>query len=111
MSMNRRDFSKIAAIFTGTLLIPKSLMAKSKKDDHNFKSTESECVWKLGTPCGGKVSEVELFNKQILVPICSNHLHEHRIIMSLGKADCDIEQVLDLSDVEREKMLEKLDIK
>ena len=55
---------------------------------------ELKCVWAMGTPCEGKVSETELFAKQIKVPICENHLEEHSHVMILAKNGYDVEAIL-----------------
>jgi hypothetical protein len=48
----------------------------------------------MGTPCEGKVEEVEMFDGQIKIPICEQHLEEHRDIMILHKHKYDIEEIL-----------------
>ena len=53
-----------------------------------------KCVWNMGTECSDDVKEVEFFNKQIKVPVCSNHIEEHRIVMTLHKNGYDVEEIL-----------------
>lgn len=48
----------------------------------------------MGTECSDDVQEVELFSKQIKVPVCSNHLNEHKFVMILHKNNYDVEEVL-----------------
>lgn len=65
---------------------------KNKWD--KFKKTTEACVWQIGTPCGGEVREAELFDHQIRIPICENHLQEHEDIMLLHKNKYDVEEIL-----------------
>ncbi len=53
-----------------------------------------KCVWNMGTDCSDDVEEVEFFNKQIKVPVCKNHIEEHKYVMILHKNGYDIEEVL-----------------
>ena len=53
-----------------------------------------KCVWDMGTECSDDVKEVELFNSQIKIPICSKHLEEHKYIMVLHRNGYDIEEIL-----------------
>jgi len=55
---------------------------------------ELKCVWCMGTPCEGKVSEVSFFNNQITIPVCEKHVEEHKHIMILHKNNYDVEEIL-----------------
>lgn len=57
-------------------------------------STDEKCVWQIGTPCGGETTQKEFFNHQIRIPVCGNHLNEHREIMVLHKNGYDVEEIL-----------------
>jgi hypothetical protein len=48
----------------------------------------------MGTECSDDVQEVEFFNKQIKVPVCSNHIEEHKCVMILHKNGYDVEEIL-----------------
>jgi hypothetical protein len=71
-----------------------------------------KCVWLLGTPCNNPpVYWAEMFNHQIRIPICEHHLHEHRVIMSLFyNGHRDVEEILNASYEEREKMMEGVEL-
>lgn len=58
------------------------------------KAKELKCVWNMGTPCADDVQERELFGQQIKVPICSNHVEEHKFVMILHKNGYDVEEIL-----------------
>jgi hypothetical protein len=60
----------------------------------NTKKEELKCVWHIGTPCCGEVKEVEMFGHQIRIPICENHVAEHKEIMLLNKNGYDVEEIL-----------------
>lgn len=63
-------------------------MAKNKEEN------KLRCVWNMGTPCSDQVSEVEFFGKQIKVPVCTNHIEEHKYVMILHKNGYDVEEIL-----------------
>lgn len=73
-------------------------MSKKVAKDDSFK-----CVWNMGTPCDGDVTETELFDAQIKIPICNGHIEEHKDIMTLHKNGYDIEEVLNMTAEERRK--------
>jgi hypothetical protein len=58
------------------------------------KKEELKCVWHLGSNCTGEITEQELFNHQIRIPICECHLAEHKEIMLLHKNGYDVEEIL-----------------
>lgn len=64
---------------------------------------ELECVWNMGTPCEGKTNEQDLFDAQIRVPICTDHLQQHRDILTLHKNGYDIEDVLQMASDDRRR--------
>lgn len=53
-----------------------------------------KCVWNMGTDCSDEIKEVEFFNTQIKVPVCSNHVEQHRYVMVLHKNNYDVEEIL-----------------
>ena len=53
-----------------------------------------KCVWNMGTACSDDVQEVEFFGAQIKVPVCGNHIEEHKFVMILHKNGYDVEEVL-----------------
>ena len=57
-------------------------------------SKELKCVWNMGTECSGEVIEVEFFDGQIKVPVCTNHIEEHKQVMILHKNKYDVEEIL-----------------
>lgn len=57
-------------------------------------SSNLKCVWDMGNGCSDEVEEVEFFNKQIKVPVCSNHIEQHKYVMILHKNNYDVEEVL-----------------
>ena len=67
------------------------------------KNESLKCVWNMGSPCNGDVVETELFDAQIKIPICDDHIEEHRDIMTLHKNGYDIEEVLNMTAEERRK--------
>lgn len=60
----------------------------------SVKETEFECVWNTGGACHENVWEVEMFDNQISVPICENHLRDHIAIMTLHAQGYDVEKIL-----------------
>lgn len=63
-------------------------------DKSKFSSTDLRCVWNMGGPCGDEVYEVPLFDNQIKVPVCSNHIEDHEHVMILHANDYDVEEVI-----------------
>jgi len=63
------------------------------------------CVWNMGSPCGGERFKKLLFSKQLEIPICHNHLEEHKEVMILHANDYDIEEVLDMTAEERKRIV------
>lgn len=57
---------------------------------------ELKCVWHMGSPCShdGAAKEYEIFNKQIKVPMCDDHVEQHSYIMILAKNGYDVETIL-----------------
>jgi hypothetical protein len=53
-----------------------------------------KCVWNMGTDCSDDVKEVEFFNAQIKVPVCGNHVEQHKYVMILHKNGYDVEEIL-----------------
>ena len=53
-----------------------------------------KCVWNMGTECSDDITEVVFFNTQIKVPVCSNHIEQHKLVMVLHKNNYDVEEVL-----------------
>lgn len=55
-----------------------------------------KCVWHMGTPCSddGAADEYEIFNKQIKVPMCKDHVEQHSHVMILAKNGYDVETIL-----------------
>jgi len=56
-----------------------------------------KCVWNMGTDCSDDITEVAFFNTQIKVPVCSNHIEQHKFVMVLHKNNYDVEEVLQQS--------------
>jgi len=56
-----------------------------------------KCVWNMGTDCSDEVEEVEFFNSQIKVPVCKNHIEQHKFVMILHKNNYDVEEILQQS--------------
>jgi len=72
--------------------------------DENFK-----CVWNMkDVSCAGNIEEVTIFNGQVSVPICEEHLKHHKIVLALYYAGKDIKKVLRLSPNERIKMVQDM---
>lgn len=53
-----------------------------------------KCVWNMGGPCSDDVKEVVFFNDSIRVPVCSDHIEQHKFVMILHKNGYDVEEVL-----------------
>lgn len=79
-----------------------------KKEEEEEKKLK--CVWNMGTECSDDVQEVEFFNKQIKVPVCSNHVAEHRDVMILHKNGYDVEKILQESAEYRRKEVLTLEL-
>ena len=58
---------------------------------------ELKCVWNMGTDCSDVIEEVEFFNTQIKVPVCSSHIEQHKFVMVLHKNNYDVEEILQQS--------------
>lgn len=56
--------------------------------------SELKCVWDMGNNCSDDVEEVKFFDSQIKVPVCSNHIEQHKYVMVLHKNNYDVEEVL-----------------
>ena len=65
-------------------------MSKKKEE----KKSDLKCVWNMGGDCSKDVSEVEFFNHQIKVPVCDEHVEQHRHVMILYKNGYDVEEIL-----------------
>ena len=61
------------------------------------KGQSLRCVWNMGTDCTDDVDEIEFFSSQIKVPVCSNHIEQHKFVMILHKNDYDVEEILQQS--------------
>ena len=57
-------------------------------------SKKLKCVWNMGTDCSDEITEIEFFNTQIKVPVCSNHVEQHKFVMVLHKNNYDVEEIL-----------------
>lgn len=57
-------------------------------------NSKLRCVWSMGDECTDDVEEVEFFDSQIKVPVCGNHVEQHRCVMILHKNDYDVEEIL-----------------
>lgn len=57
-------------------------------------SKKLKCVWNMGSDCSDDVKEVAFFNESIKVPVCSNHIEQHKYVMILHKNKYDVEAVL-----------------
>ena len=68
------------------------------------------CVWNMGTPCGGRVSKRLMFDRQLEIPICDKHLHEHQEIMVLHSQGHDIEEIVEMSPICRKELVAKYNI-
>ena len=68
------------------------------------------CVWNMGTPCDGRVSNRLMFDNQLEIPICDQHLHEHREVMALHDKGHDIEEIVDMSPSRRKELIAKYSI-
>jgi hypothetical protein len=62
----------------------------------------SKCIWKLGSPCQGKVKNANVLSRGIFatgleVYVCEGHGKEHDSIIELYRAGYDIENILQMS--------------
>lgn len=48
----------------------------------------------MGTDCSDEIVEIEFFSTQIKVPVCSNHVEQHKFVMVLHKNNYDVEEIL-----------------
>lgn len=109
-SLDRRKFIQVVIGAGCALAIPVNALGKP----HDFCKAVGKdgkkpvCVWHLGDPCEGVVWDAPIFERQILVPMCSNHLTGHRIIISLHKAGHDVEDILVMSPEGREALASNL---
>lgn len=53
------------------------------------------CVWNQ-EECSEEVREVEFFNPQILVPVCTAHIEQHKMAMAVHHHGIDVEEILAL---------------
>jgi len=67
------------------------------------KKEKIECDFKLDTPCGGDVEYVKIFGGSCCLPICENHLQEHKEIMTLSANGYDVEEILNQTPEWRKK--------
>jgi len=72
------------------------------------KEKELTCVWNMGYDCSGDVTQEEIMDKQISVPVCELHLKDHKQIMFLHKHGEDVEKVLMSSPEERQALFDKI---
>jgi len=63
-------------------------------DKSKLTPTDLRCVWNMGGSCADKVFQVAMFNNQMKVPVCENHLEDHEHVMTLYANDYDIEEVI-----------------
>ena len=77
--------------------ISEELLREAIKGHEKRKKT---CLWNMGTPHGGVIMSATMFNNQITVPICTNHLQEHKIVMGLFIAGYEIEDCLMTKGIE-----------
>ena len=67
-----------------------------------------KCVWSVGSPCDGSVSQQLMFDGQMTIPICVAHLSEHQEILFLNAHDYYIDEVVDMSAEEKHKIFLEL---
>ena len=70
----------------------------------NTEKKSIKCIWNLGYDCEGEVRIVEMFDKQISVPICDAHLDDHKQVVFLFNHGKNIEEIMTLTKEEREKL-------
>jgi hypothetical protein len=70
-------------------------------------SKKLECIWSMSSDCSSDcsddVKEVGFFNNSIKVPVCSNHIEQHKCIMILHKNNYDLEAILRETPEERKR--------
>lgn len=67
------------------------------------------CCWpNVDVPCAGIVEEVIIFDGQIRVPMCEEHLKHHKMVLALYYAGKDMEEAVHLSPDERAKMVQDM---
>lgn len=76
-----------------------------------MKEKELKCVWNTGGNCNGDTKKIEMFQSQIMVPVCEYHLQDHKYIMALHAAGNPMEDILEMTRAEREEMFDNLDDK
>lgn len=75
-------------------------------DKSKLTPTNLRCVWNMGSKCASTVYDVEIFNSQIKVPICENHLEDHEYVMILHANNYDVEEVIQKDpDYRKEEVL------
>jgi hypothetical protein len=72
---------------------------------------KQKCVWNMGYDCSGEITEETIFNGQIAVPICEAHLKDHKQMLFLHAHGEDVEEILQLSPEDREKLFNKIKAK
>jgi hypothetical protein len=53
-----------------------------------------KCVWDMGTDCCDDAEEIGFFDGKVKVPVCSNHIEQHKEVMLLFKNGYDVEDML-----------------
>lgn len=68
-----------------------------------------DCTWKIEGSCDSLAKDRELFfgNGYIKVPICDKHYRQHENIIALYKKEKSVDDVIDMTDEERLKELNK----
>lgn len=75
-------------------------------DKSKLTPTNLKCVWNMGSKCSENVYDVEIFQNQIKVPICENHLQDHEYVMILHRNGYDVEEVIQKdADYRKEEVL------
>lgn len=68
----------------------------------------TKCVWNMGDECEGEVTNEDIFENQIKVPICENHFTQHKEVMFLHSKGEDIDELMQMSREERRELFEKV---
>lgn len=69
---------------------------------------ELKCVWDMGYECSGEITEETIFNGQVTVPICELHLKDHKQLLFLHDHGEDVEEILQLSLEDRQKLFDQI---
>ena len=78
---------------------------------NNETETKLECVWNMGTNCSdGEVKKYLIFDKQLNVPMCTQHYGEHLDVMILARNDYDVEKVLEMTSEDRRREVLTLEL-